>query len=359
MKLWVTFATSIELNSFTVSAAYNFSTSGAGTYTFKSIPKLQVIGLNGTVETISDINVDNTRTVSITVTDNLSKRQFNPNDPFKVNCNDDKKHVTIAYGLAEAKELASIAAAYIDHDQGKSQVYKDYFGSNPTSSVIKNFAAIAKVDVVSSKISLYCSDPSKICSPGNAAYFLGSEGVTHLHFCDAFFRYHPRNELCKNGNTVDDQNIFGGATLFELSYGLLSTDDIAHRCPDGRNLGNKDKIKNAANYEVSAQTPRGMPRVRVLTWGHDLPSASRPRSTKEPSADEIVWGRGFRMAYVCMDSRIVPVLGTVFRKHFVSESNLLSGAIEQAIHREPCPSSSPSGHDDARKTLLRWLRIQK
>ena len=54
-------------------------------------------------------------------------------------------------------------------------------------------------------------------------------------------------------------------------------------------------------------------------------------------------GRG-GLKVVCVDSYIIPVLGTAFRKFCASESDLPSGGIERAIPCEPFGSGPPPTH---------------
>ena len=88
-----------------MSTAYDFSTSGPGTFTFDSISRFQVAGLNGTVEpTIAD-----THSVTVTITDNVPERKLdlrNINVEFPIKPD---WAAILEEGVKEARALALVA----------------------------------------------------------------------------------------------------------------------------------------------------------------------------------------------------------------------------------------------------------
>ena len=71
----------------TVSIAYDFSTTGPGTFTIDPVPRFRVAGLDGTAKT----HVADTRSVSVTITDGASKRELEFEKRPIVICKDGKK----------------------------------------------------------------------------------------------------------------------------------------------------------------------------------------------------------------------------------------------------------------------------
>lgn len=69
----------------------------------------------------------------------------------------------------ESKLLASNGIAYINQYGANGQIYKDYFGTAPTSTVIGVLNKIATEDSIPHD--LYCSgdiDPSSLCGAGSS-----------------------------------------------------------------------------------------------------------------------------------------------------------------------------------------------
>ena len=253
--------TSVEQNGFTVSAVYDFSTAGPGTFILEPVSSFQVIEADGTVETISDTSVDSGRSVSITITDDVSKRELDLEKRVASNCADGYTQLKIAYGYAEAKSLASRAAAYLDSHRSGDPTYKDYFGPNPIQSVIDNFNAVANDNSVKA---MNCkSDPNELCKGNRVLYVTPKD---EIYYCDHYTNLSTGDMLCK-GTTVDADNILGGYTL----HALLTIHSIAENvngrygCDQAKDLADRDKIKNTRNYAVSTQTHRSSSRARMLT----------------------------------------------------------------------------------------------
>ena len=251
--------TSVEQNGFTVSAVYDFSTAGPGTFILEPVSNFQVIEVDGTVETITDTGVDSGRSVSITITDDVSKRELDLEKRVDSDCKDDYKKFAIAYGYAEAKFLASRAAAYISFYGGdQDQTYKDYFGTSPIQFVINNFNAVANDKMVGA---MNCdSDPGNSCH-GDRVLYTGNK--VNIYYCPNYFGLRTSDMLCKD-KTLEADNIFGSFNL----YALLMMHNIAgnvkdgDRCYKAKDLIASDKIKNGRNYAVSTQTHRSSSRAR-------------------------------------------------------------------------------------------------
>ena len=269
---------SVKPNSFTVSAVYDFSATGPGTFIFNLTSSFQVTGLNDIVETISDtarVDIDNSPSVSITVTDDLSKHEPNLEKRMVVDCPDARHQWSIFLSFLDAKTLASTAISYIEEHKSDS-IYQKFFESNPPERVISNFRTIANQEWTSWTMS--CSDKYKRCKSSNVAYS-GDDSV--IYYCDSFYKIISLNAICRETVTYIPQ---GAVTLRELSIVLKQTTGSGSSCTNARNMPKGDKINSAWAHAVSTQTPRDLQRARVLIWGHDLCSASLPRSTKKSSA---------------------------------------------------------------------------
>ena len=238
------FATPVECNPLTVSALYDFSASGPGTFTFDPVSTFQVIGLEGNIITISDVastDIAKTRSVSITITD-VSKRELNLKKSRQVDCNDEKKMFFIVVSVWESGWMAQAAVSYIQNRGADDQVYKDYFGNNPTSNVISNFNRIA--DTEHDPGTMSCSDSKHACFLGFAAYTVQPGNI---HYCKSFFDQLSLDTLCP---AVDIANLRGGTTLRELAHALRIGVDLRIGCLDSQKLDDPDKFRNSGNYVV-------------------------------------------------------------------------------------------------------------
>jgi len=265
---------------------YDFSATGPGTFTFNPVSTFQVIGLNDAVENISDtarLNIANAGSVSVTVTGDVSKRELYHEKRARVSCSTSSQASFISASYSEGKSLAAQAASYINSRGASDSVYRDYFGSNPTSSVVSKFNAVANEN--SSSRTLSCSDPYSVCGGGVIAYTLIS--TTNIYYCSIFYNEVASGSLC-SGTTVNARNIRGGTTLHELTHAVAGTDDVGYGCPANQGLSDSNKLINADNYNVSTHTSRCPPGGCLLTRGRDSRSASLPRSTPAPSAKQVM-----------------------------------------------------------------------
>ena len=257
-------ATSIEPTFIIVSAVYDFSASGPGTFTFDPVSRFQVTELDGDLKATSDtthIDITNTRTISITVT-GVSKRelQFKKH---RVVCEDHGRNSTITAGLSEAGWIASLAVAYINSRGAKDQLYKDYFGSNSNSTIIDNFNRILKPE--STGATMFCSDPDQSCLSSDVSAYTtpSAEGI---FYCDSFYSQLSLYSLCRGETTVNARKIRGGTTLRMLASVLIpGVADNGRTCIDNQGLTDPQKVSNAGNYEVSTKTLRCLPRALRLT----------------------------------------------------------------------------------------------
>lgn len=250
--------TSTEPNPFTVSALYDFSAAGRGTFTFEPVSSFQVIGVGDTVETTPNptrINIYNAHSISITVTD-VSKRELNLKERSVLNCTDGTKRTSIGYGYLEAKALASLAAAHISYHGGNNQLYQDYFGSSPISQVIVNYTTIAN-EATDWRFLTCDYDPMNKCGLVSV-YFYHADTI----FCPAYFNYLPLDALCKGRTRVEQGDLLSAFTLRALAQSLNGATELNLSCQDAKKLLSPEKLKNASNYSVSIQT---LLRARVLT----------------------------------------------------------------------------------------------
>ena len=260
--------TPVEPTSFTVFAAYDFSAAGAGTFTFDPVTRFQVVGLDDAVE------AETAHSISITVTDEVSKRELNLEKRVTFQCDDQDKNGRLTSAYNRAKSMANTAILRIQNKGTGDQLYKDYFGSSSIGEVTKNFETI-RDDNLPSK-TLLCPI---LCSTNDPIFVSGDS----ILFCRNFFGV-SESPFCPL-DVPDPQSAPSTVTLITLTRTLLQTGSDAVGCFDARNLRNDRKIKNTDNYVVSAQTPRGLPGARLLTWDHDIYSASPLRSSTPTGAN--------------------------------------------------------------------------
>ena len=254
-----------------MSALYDFPASGPGTFTFDPVSRFQVIGVDDSIETTSDatpIDTANAGSVSITITDGLSKRELAVSGPIS------GRKSFIDKSIAEARSLAIHARQYIK-DNGPDQFYKAYFGNNPTDEVITKFGFI--IDMNAHKIADGVCNPALLSPQNPDAY--NTAGTDFIHFCDYFFGKKSLDALCKKETTATAKDLRGGSTLRMLVRTYVPGVAGQNRnCEQSRGLSDFDKITNNDNYEASTQTRHYLPRAHVLTRDRDLCSASLPRS---------------------------------------------------------------------------------
>ena len=210
--------TSVEQNGFTVSALYDFSTAGPGTFILEPVSNFQVIEVDDTVETITDTGVDSGRSVSITITDDVSKRGLDLEKRATSQCGDDHKRAFIGYSYLEAQFMASDASTYIRVYGGDNQLYKDYFGFNYIGDIAAKFDTIANEREPTRLIS--CLDTLNKCSTGRFAY--PDLRTKNIYYCNDFYTLSTRDSLCKAVDN-DIPNTVGGVTIAQLALVLLDT----------------------------------------------------------------------------------------------------------------------------------------
>ena len=265
------FVTSVERNYLTVSALYDFSGSGPGTFSFDPVSRFQVIGVDDNVETTSDatpIDIANAGSVSITITTGLSKRKLSISP---LSCG--SRYDDVKASIGEAQTLAAQATLYI-REKGADPLYNAYFGHNPTEDVINNFGFILGTNAHKEA---YCEcEPGVVSSENPDVY--NTVATDYIFFCKPFFDQKPLNAICKKEVSPTVQNLRGGSTLRMLARTYVPGVAGQHRtCEQSRGLSDFDKITNNNNYEASTRTRHYLPRARVLTRDRDLCSASLPR----------------------------------------------------------------------------------
>ena len=290
MKLEAALATWGEPNSFTVSALYDFSATGPGTFTFDPASSFRVSGLNDTDETILDpvvINAEKARPIAITVTDHVSKRELGLEKRVTVGCTDSRKEWTIFLSFLDAKQLASEAASYLREHGSEGDAYLYDFWTSPMQQVLANFDAVANQDWATRTMS--CSSTPRTCQSLGPAYTLDSS----IHYCDSFYDSPSLGSHCKDVNRLPS----GAITLRESTIVLQKAYLSSHIC--GLGPFGIPGASTAESYTVSTQTPRGLSDL-VLTWDHDCCSASLSGSTRMPSVNDENRGRRGAPSGVCV-----------------------------------------------------------
>lgn len=245
----------------TVSTLYDFSAGDQGTFTFNPVLTFQVIVLDDGLKPTSDathFDVDNVRSVSITVTGGVSKREKRGN----IECGDTNGSNIIQGSLRDAIEMSRNAVSYIRNRGADDPVYKTYFGSSSISAVIDNFNRMGNENPAPGTLS--CSDPVDFCRHLVAAYVDHSN--KNIYYCPAFSNQPDLRSLCE-GNPVVDLNLRAGTTIQQLalalgfSYELGFVRGIMRRCGGSEWRGGNRKITNAYNYHVSTEIPGGLPKA--------------------------------------------------------------------------------------------------
>ena len=247
-------ATLIEPDSFPVSAVYDFSAAGPGTFTFDPIPRFRVIGTNNTIETST------ARSVSITVID-VSKHELLDREIHEpvIDCNGDKKKEKIlrdAYW--GARDMANVAILNIQHHDRDDPLYKQAFGSNNPVDVVANFITLVSPD---GPHRLGCYESDK-----NGFYEYDGQDKKIIWFYDRFFDLPKDNYLCVKTDLSQPRITLGGTMMVALgpTQGFHADENKMGCVALGKSL-DPEKFTSAANYAVSTQTPRCLPRARMLT----------------------------------------------------------------------------------------------
>ena len=320
------FATSIERNSLTVSALYDFSASGPGTLTFDPVSTFEVAGVDDT----SHIEKANGRSISITVTEDVSERSLGGRG---VGCGG-YFGTTIASGRLQAAELALVAMEYIQSHGSGDIFFKDYFGASDPQRVIDNFSNIRSWGP--NEPAIHCDeDPYDQCRLGPSAYTF-KHGIW---YCDNFYLHADLDWLCESW--VAEQRFIGGTTLSMLAIHLIP--DVTKQmwtCSPGEHPG----IAINVNYEVSTRALHELLGDSVLTWGYDLYSALLSKPTRTPS---VLQRKRRKRNFKCcahIDSCItILTFGTAFRTIYISELSLQNGGVD---HKLSGPTSTSQSADD-------------
>ena len=253
-QLEAVFTTSVESSSLTVSAVYDFSATGPGTFTFDPVPGFQVMGPDNAIK----LNIANTRSVSITVADDVSKRELSPGKRElslgkrdSVECSDPVKKQFISDSIDDAKYLKTIVDFWVGFFGSGDDLFMKYFGSNLAADIR------AKWDVIGgdgpAPTILECEDRGNYCGSSTAFYL--SDNNSRIHFCDYFFKYKESKSLCE-GSRVAEKGLRGGAVIHALALAHGVADEVIFGCQESQQLTSAYKPKNADNYEVSTRTPR-------------------------------------------------------------------------------------------------------
>ena len=234
-----------------MSALYDFSAGGPGTFTFGPVSRFQVIRFDDSVKTASDatpIDIPGARSVSITISNRVSNREREIENPrqAQVHCLNPDHNSFVMNSIWEAGYLAAIARWYID-TRGPDYLYQAYFGKNSPETVARNFDNVLHGDLTQTLLS--CENSYK-CSltPGISSY---REGSAEVHYCPGFFSRLPVTSLCKNPRyTPVARTTRGGSTLSAL-VSLLGGYNDGSECDPHQKDDGEAMLVNATNYEVS------------------------------------------------------------------------------------------------------------
>ena len=244
--------TAVEKSPLIVSALYDFSGSGLGTFTFDSVSTFRAIGLDDSVETASStipIVIADAHSVSITITDNVSKRELKH---LQIKCDGPDRQLAVNASITEAKYMAAVALSYI-RERGYDQLYNDYFGTRSTiPTVIANFESILYAN--STKADLLCSGSPKTC--GRTPEWFAYRDRSEISYCDSFYDQRRIGKIC-DGST-SDRDFRGGTTLRMLATVFFKAVDDRNTCRSGRALDVPRMLTTAGNYEVSVRTLCGL-----------------------------------------------------------------------------------------------------
>ncbi|KAL1746268.1 Deuterolysin metalloprotease family-domain-containing protein [Schizophyllum fasciatum] len=220
-----------------LAALYDFTSAGAGSFTFE--PKTEFM-VGGVDEALSE-KVDSTaNSVTIAIND-VAKKSMEVKRA-TVSCSDSSLAPFISASYTEGQALASLTANYISSN-GADSLFTAYYGSNSPSSVSSKFSAVASES--DSSRTLNCSDPYGVCDGNVIAYTVIA--TTDIYFCDIFYDEEPSENLC-TGTTVAARNIRGGTTLHELTHAVADTDDVTYGCSADQALSDSQSLINADNY---------------------------------------------------------------------------------------------------------------
>ena len=140
-----------------------------------------------------------------------------------------------------------------------------------------------------------CSDPAHRCSGNLGLYRQRAGDHFDIYFCDSFRNSSHTDLLCKESG-VNFLSPRGSQVFRVLAYALLpNMDEPGKECIRSMGIPGVKAIRNPDAYAVITQILCCLRRVRVLTRGRDLCSASLPRSTTMAVVnDENIGGRSFK-----------------------------------------------------------------
>ena len=227
-----------------MSTLYDLSANGPGTFTFDPVSTFQVMGPDHTVKT----DVANVYPISVSITDDVSKRELNFEKRQEIVCPEDRSKLTLMLqGWLDSSFLAATAVSYLNSKSKESaETFKIFFGDSDRDKVIANFRRIQNSAAIPGN--MLCSDPSNKCSTITApAYVTGND----VHLCNKYFSQRSLDSLCQE-NIVNARNILGGTALSQAAEVLGIGGSQTVGCGDSdRNLRDDQKIQNADNYQVS------------------------------------------------------------------------------------------------------------
>lgn len=256
---------------------YDFSATGPGTFTFEPISSFQVIGLNGSVGAAPDtvrLDVANARSVSITVTDDVSPLSLFHIKPGGVECDGPDKAAFLLTSFIESKILAFRAISWIDGipkqkkyaDDTRRVIYARYFGSNQTS--MRNLKDIGNMDL--RWLHLNCNeDPNKWCDSFDIR-LQNIVGYSHMatktiYFCPLFFKQVSASKIC-GSEDVKWEHMRGITMIDLMAFALIDgARGSKSDCTEYKHTPKELKPLIANSYGVSPQIPLGIPRAHVLT----------------------------------------------------------------------------------------------
>ena len=216
---------------------YDFLAAGPGTFTFEPVPRFQVVGPNDI--TIIEADTANTRSVSITVTNGVSKRELSLGKRKKVACSNPRHAKYISDALDEARSLIREAAKYIVDKGPQTDLYKAYFGSHDIFEVHHVYNAIAEPR---GPMPMGCADSSD----SRCKDHIGLWSSDAINWCWPFFEFtKPLDMICDESKPTR-----GGPVITLAALGLGLTTELETGCEESKGLSDDRKIKNGANFGV-------------------------------------------------------------------------------------------------------------
>ena len=251
---------SAETNPLTVSALYDFSGSGLGTFIFDPVSRFQVIGVNDTVYTTSGatpIVIAKAHSVSITITGCDSKRELKLEKRLTNNCAGNERYF-VKDSVTEALSMAATALTYIKGRHANDELFKYYFGANSEKTVTDRFNLILNADSSKFRKGLFCFNDNDGCKKTKFAYSI-DEGIV---YCSPFYSQKGVKGIKDFCQDTSYYVYRGGTTLRMLATLLFPSTDSQMECYKAIALPDDQKLSSARNYEVSIQTPSGLPRAQ-------------------------------------------------------------------------------------------------